>query len=196
MTATHVSPLLLFARILVFLALASGVGLAWWKAFSDSESAKDWPVQGNRLLRWLLYGVVVGMLPFIFPLINILVSAKDTPPFAVIFSLETLDKVFGHGDLFLVSATLVAAAAGELIGSGDERETRKIMSGFCCIATFLVSAVWYGIVANKVASSVVYNVNGTTKGSLIVFLFAVVTSSGCMLLSKGEKKQPTDSVSA
>lgn len=103
--------------------------------------------------------------------------------------MGTLNRLFGHADLFLVSATLAATAVGDLVASGKEKELRKVIAGSSCLAIFVVSVIWYGIISNKIEARLVYNINGTTKVSLGVFIGAVVTSAGCILLAEEVKEE-------
>ena len=70
----------------------------------------------EKLSRWLLYGVVIGLVPFAFPFVK----------GAVVGPHMTLTLLFGRGDLFLVTATLVGASFGDLIAGGKDRALGKI----------------------------------------------------------------------
>ncbi len=137
----------------------------------------------------MLFGVIIGLLPFAFPFINIIASANATPTWETLFGIGTSNRLFGRADLFLVSATLAATAAGDLVASGKEKELRKVFAGFWCFAIFIVSVIWYGIISNKIEAKVVYNINGTTKVSLGVFIGTVITSAGCILLAEEVKEE-------
>lgn len=107
-----------------------------------------------KVTRWLLFGVIIGLLPFAFPFVNIF--ASEAQPDIVSWA-HIRNTLFGRGDLLLIGATLVAASAGDLIGSGREREGGKIIAGFSCFVIFIICVVWYGIVADKIEAHAVYN---------------------------------------
>ena len=139
-----------------------------------------------KVTRWLLFGVVIGLLPFSFPFVNILVSASGADSIDWVHMRNTL---FGRGDLLLIAATLVAASAGDLIGSGREREGGKIIAGFWCFVIFIICVVWYGIIADKIEAKAAYNVGRTARISLWLFSFSVLCSAGCLLLGDEAKKE-------
>jgi hypothetical protein len=94
-------------------------------------AGEEFTTRVEMLSRWLLYGVVIGLLPFAFPFIKATVVEPHM----------TLTMLFGRGDLFLVTATLVAASFGDLIAGGKERALGKIWVGIhdhfrlcrCCL---------------------------------------------------------------
>ncbi len=136
----------------------------------------------QKLLRWLLFGVVVGFLPFAYPAIKSIVVGP--PP--------TLSSIFGRGDLFLVTATLVAASFGDLIASGKERAIRKITAGFFCLFIFIICIVWFGVVASSLDDHTKYNALLTSKDSLWLFGFAVLICAGSVILADDLKPSKTE----
>ena len=139
-----------------------------------------------KVTRWLLFGVIIGLLPFSFPFVNILVSGSGADS---VNWIHVRDMLFGRGDLLLIAATLVAASAGDLIGSGREREGGKIIAGFWCFVIFIICVVWYGIIADKIEAKTVYNVGRTARVSLWLFCFSVLCSAGFLLLGDEAKKE-------
>jgi hypothetical protein len=72
----------------------------------------------DKFLRWVIFGVIVAVVPLVFAYVNLMV--KGTPD---------LVKVLGGGELLIVISAICAGGVGELIGSGDEYQTAKIISG-------------------------------------------------------------------
>ena len=108
------------------------------RAKSKARAGDEFKARVENLPRWLLYGVVIGLLPFAFPFIKGAVVGPHT----------TLTLIFGRGDLFLVTATLVAVSFGDLIAGGKERALGKIWVGFFCIVEFVLCLIWFGAVSD------------------------------------------------
>lgn len=170
-------------------AKPSHTGSKWsgfWAGVKHRTADEYVAARFYKVTRWLLFGVVIGLLPFVFPFVNVFVS--DARPDAVDWT-HVRNTLFGRGDLLLIAATLVAASSGDLIGSGREREGGKILAGFSCFVIFSICVVWYGIVADKIEAHVAYNVGRTARASLWLFSFSVLCSAGCLLLGEEAKRE-------
>jgi len=140
-----------------------------WARFKSEDVRK----RLQKLLRWLLFGVVVGLLPFAYPAIKSVVVGPSL----------TAVRLFGRGDLFLITATLVAASFGDLIANGKEQAVSKIWVGFLCLIIFMVCIVWFGVVANAIDAHILYDADLTSRYSLWLFGFAVVTCAATVILA-------------
>ncbi len=147
------------------------------KAHFRAWAGAEFTARIEKLSRWLLYGVVVGLLPFAFPVVKA----------AIIGPHMTLTLVFGRGDLFLVTATLVAASFGDLIAGGKERALGKIWVGFFCFLLFVLCIIWFGTVSDALDVREKYDAAFTATVSLIVFGFAVIVCACALLLSEETK---------
>lgn len=156
-----------------------------WESLKQRVTDEQVKDRLYKVTRWLLFGVVIGLLPFLFSFVNILASPSSLDSTGW---THTRNALFGRGDLLLIAATLVAASAGDLIGSGREREGGKIVAGFWCLVIFVICVVWYGTIADKIEAKAVYNVGRTARVSLWLFGFSVLCSAGCLLLGDEAKK--------
>ena len=147
--------------------------MAWFNEIGSRFKTEGTRKRLEKLLRWLLFGVAIGLLPFAYPAIKSLVVGPSL----------TAVRLFGRGDLFLITATLVAASFGDLIANGKEQAIRKIWIGFLCLIIFIVCTVWYGVVANAIDAKVAYDENLTSRYSLWLFGFAVVTCASTFTLA-------------
>lgn len=140
----------------------------WARAKSEGVRKRT-----EKLLRWLLFGVVIGLLPFAYPAIKCIVMGPSL----------TAVRLFGRGDLFLITATLAAASFGDLIANGKEQALRKIWVGFLCLIIFIVCIVWFGVVANAIDTKTAYDAALTSRYSLWIFVFAVATCAATVIIA-------------
>jgi hypothetical protein len=73
-----------------------------------------------KLLRWLLFGVVVSTLPIGWAACSLFIHGKPV----------IAGELFGNGDLLMATCAGCAVALGELIGSGETALGSKIVYGF------------------------------------------------------------------
>lgn len=114
-----------------------------------------------RLAVWLLFGVVLGLLPLIANGIKGVMSNQG-------FSLT---EVLGGGELFIVSAVIAAGAIGELLVGTVRRRPPllTVLAGFCTLAAFAANTMAYMAVSTAPHSIV-------TNLSLGFFPFTLLAS--------------------
>jgi hypothetical protein len=117
----------------------------------------------DRVLVWLLFGVVFGLLPLIA------VGLGD----ALTEGGFHLESVLAEGELFIISAVLCAAALGELLASAFRGGPSRLalVAGFSCLLTFAVNTVCFVRVGEHSSPNLV------TTWSVTLFLTAVLSSS-------------------
>jgi hypothetical protein len=100
-----------------------------------------------RLVVWMLFGVVFGLLPLAAAGLRDAMSQRG-------FHLA---KILEGGELFVVAAALAAGAGGELIGAAyrGERSLTVILAGFACTAMLTANVMGYMLVAGSVPHIVV-----------------------------------------
>ena len=152
------------------------------RAGSKPWAGAEFKARIEKLSRWLLYGVVIGLLPFAFPFIKATVVGPHV----------TLVMLFGRGDLFLVTATLVGASFGDLIAGGRERVLGKIWVGFFCFTDFILCLIWFGAVSEALDFHQRYDAALTATVSLAAFGLAVALCACALLLSEETKAERTD----
>lgn len=128
----------------------------------------------EKLVRWLIFSVVIALLPLAFNLLNI-ISQENTISFYLIFS---------HGELLLVSAAITATAIGELVASGKNKAIAKLISGGCCTVDLIVASYWFSLISTSISMSIPVNSKMVAQGSIAIFLFSVLASGSCIALSE------------
>jgi hypothetical protein len=128
----------------------------------------------TALLKWLIFSVILAVIPIGFTYIHLLTDGK--PP--------TLPALIAHGELALISFILAADAVGDLIASGKEKQKRKIVCGGGCVLTAIAASLYFAHVSlnSKADPNIVFSV------SLWIFGFAVIASGMCKVWA-GEIKQ-------
>lgn len=97
--------------------------------------------RARRLLKWILFSVVISLLPLVADFWNRLMHVDTSN------SVVLIIEVLGHGGLLLISGAIAADAIGDLIGSGPEFITLKYVSGGACLAVVLLSSLMYASIA-------------------------------------------------
>jgi hypothetical protein len=131
-----------------------------------------------RLVIWLIFSVVLALVPIGYTALSLLTHN----------AAATMDRILEHGELYILAASLCAAAVGDLLASGDSHRTLKRIFGGLALTVLLAAALAFADVAAawlqpnvKLASAVV------TKGSIIIFSWAIVTCGGCVLVADADK---------
>ena len=85
-------------------------------------------VASKRLVVWLLFGAIFGLMPLFA------VSIQE----AFSKSGFDIDQLLKHGDLFIASAVLSAGAIGELLAAASRGMSfyLAVIAGFFCLAAF------------------------------------------------------------
>jgi len=109
------------------------------------ESTKR--IRTVRLTVWVLFGVIIALLPLIAVGIKDAMSAEGFH----------LCNVLVDGELFVVSAVLAAGALGELLGAAYRTGLGLVVvfAGFGCFATFAGNMMCYMVVADSLPGAVV-----------------------------------------
>jgi hypothetical protein len=127
-----------------------------------------------KLLRWLIFGVLLALVPLVFSWFCRLIFSEDA-------SLKTL---LSQGELLLITAALCAAAIGELLGSDDKQKNWKIISGGASLMILIFSALIFSVISNQSLFSTSPDIDAVKVASLIVYFCAFVSSGACVYLSE------------
>lgn len=125
-----------------------GAGVAAGRPTEQAELKEESrrKIAAKRILVWLLFGAVFGLMPLFAVMIKELLS-----PEGLRFS-----TVLNGGDLFIVSAVLSAGALGELLAStGEKSDFIVIISGFFCLACFAGNTLAFVFASNARTSEIV-----------------------------------------
>ena len=128
----------------------------------------------EKLTRWLIFSVLISLVPLFTSYAGLLLDGRPA-------SLHTLT---GRGELLLITTTLAAAAIGELIPSGRERGTQKLLAGGSCIVIVLFSSLLFAAVQSRAQSdaSLVFAL------SLSLFCGTLLASGSCLYLAHEVKR--------
>jgi hypothetical protein len=125
---------------------------------------------GERFARWLVFGVVIALLPLGFKYV---VGLTDGPP-------PSTTTLLAHGELLLVSVAVAAAAVGELIGRGRRRVVFKLLAGGGCVATILFSSLYFAVVSERTVA----HPEVVARMSMLLFGLTIVASGSCIALAE------------
>ena len=121
----------------------------------------------EKLVRWIIFGVIIGLLPILFDVIRNLTRGQQL----------RFNQISSRGELLLVSAVISASAIGELIASGNSLIVAKLVSGGSCVVMLFFSSLCFADISSELSndpSSLIPNI--VSKLSFIVFFWTVVVS--------------------
>ena len=135
----------------------------------------------EKLIRWIIFSVLMALVPLLVDVLWIVTRGGT----------EALTSVLARGELLLITAALCAASVGELFGSGNDRRSRKVISGGAALLILLVSALYFVHVSEAYAHvSEAYvgkerppDVGVIRTISILLYTSAVVSSGSCVWLS-------------
>jgi hypothetical protein len=97
----------------------------------------------------------------------------------------SLARALSHGELLLISASLSAAATGELFG-GDQHRLRNFKLFLAGASVILVSltSLWFADITNAFQQGQPVNADAISSGSMVIFACSVITGGCCVILSE------------
>lgn len=127
----------------------------------------------ERLVRWFLFSVLVSLIPLALTYVNLLLDGREAH----------LAMLLARGELLLVSATLGAAALGELFPSGREHAMAKLLASGASVLMIVLSSVCFASIQSR---------QSPDPGPVLVlsvFLFAgmLLAAGSCMFYSHQEE---------
>jgi hypothetical protein len=130
----------------------------------------------EKLLRWLLFSVLLSLSPLLARAISLSTDSADT---------NLLQLLSPRGELLLVSIVLCAAAAGELIGSKDHRRMAKITAGGISVLLLVFAALYFGHVYGADPAQALTLAPAAARTSGLLFASSVICSGCCVALTEG-----------
>jgi hypothetical protein len=129
---------------------------------------------------WLAFGCIASLLPVGIQFLH----AIDSPEGA------TFGRIFGDGELLVISAVIAAGALGEVI-LGMPGSILKLIFTFTCGSELLIASLWFGDLSGKIGVAQTVTVNGNTmvfiikagsvaSASMVMFIATILTC-GCAL---------------
>lgn len=150
-----------------------------------AEPAPDEPPQPSTdtaellaaFIRWLLFGIVLAVLPVAVNWISLQTRDLDA----------SHTVVLGSGELLLVSAVLGATATGDLMGARSRRFLvfRTMLTGFNVILMILAS-LWFADVAATIRADDKVDREFVAFGSLVVFATTIIICACSFVVTRLE----------
>lgn len=127
----------------------------------------------EALIRWLIFSVLLGLLPIAASLLRLL-TRGDAPSVA---------SLIAHGELLLPTASISAAAIGELLGSEGRRRTLGLISGGVATLVLMLSCFYYAEVTGAVPGVRPLDSTIVSGISFSFYLCAVVAGAACRIIA-------------
>lgn len=128
----------------------------------------------SKVIRFVIYGVVVALLPIAIKCIHIVMYGE----------VLTLPAILSNGELLLVTVALTAGGIGEVVSSGESLGATKLLAAGGCVIILVLSAAWFGQISASLTNSVAYDRSIVASGSLTIFILAFVSSLTCVVASE------------
>lgn len=133
----------------------------------------------NKLLKWLIFGVLVALLPILFNLL-----------FAITVGGElTVGRLIGRGELLLIAVGLCSTALGDLVlaelpvRSRFWRGARLVLTGMC-VVVIAASSFYFALVSDRYARQIDVSEEVVVLISSTLYAAAVISSVMSVLLSE------------
>ena len=128
----------------------------------------------DKILRWLIFGVVVSLLP--------LAAAYAT--LAIRSQPATLRAVAGNGEVLIICWSLCAGALGELFGSTNRYKRQKMVVGGVTIAVIVFCTLVFAPIEERRLLNQSINEDFLLILSYWALGACILSSMGCLVLSE------------
>lgn len=92
--------------------------------------------------------------------------------------------VAAHGELLLIGTAVGGGAIGEIIVSTRKRPIPKITCAGGCLATIMMSVMWFADIASGQEANAMMNTSLISYGSLSLMTLTLLASAACIALSE------------
>lgn len=131
----------------------------------------------TKLVHWLVFSVIISLLPLIFNLITMIIYAWGPGP--------SLLSISSRGELMLVSAGIAAKGIGELFASGRKKLIAKYVAGGGCVVVLVLSSMSFVYISTASGSGVPLDAaTRISQASAIMLGFTMLASGSCVALSE------------
>jgi hypothetical protein len=131
----------------------------------------------KKVITWLLFGVGSAVVPLLVS--GIIYANHD--------QLTEYSLTWEHGELVLISMTLLITAAGELLAHESRFGLTKIFVLGLSGILILIACVWYVDVWKSLVSHEKFRQDFLKTWSPAFFFICLFNSSACIMLSKGSE---------
>ena len=128
----------------------------------------------DKLLKWLIFSVVIALLPIIFYSLQLLTRGLS----------PTLELVTSKGELLLISTAMAAGALGELITSQSDKKIFKIIAGGGSVIILLICSLYYADVASCILTNQAIQAEVVSRISIIGYCFSFISSGSCIFIAE------------
>lgn len=129
----------------------------------------------EKIIRWIIFGVAIALLPLIFQFICLIVTGTKA----------SLVAITSQGELLLISVCMGAAAIGEIIICDTKKKNLKILSVGSCVILLTLSALLFAFISQSNPSSSTLDNHAISNISLYLYGCSLI-SSGCCIYLSGE----------
>ncbi|HUF08553.1 MAG TPA: hypothetical protein VMO47_04475, partial [Rhodothermales bacterium] len=126
-----------------------------------------------KIIRFVVYGVVVALLPIAIKCIHMVMYGESL----------SLPSILSNGELLLVTVALTAGGIGEVVSSGNKLGATKLLAAGGCVIILVLSAAWFGQISASLTNGVAFDRSIVASGSLIIFVVAFAASLTCVIAS-------------
>jgi hypothetical protein len=129
-------------------------------------------------MHWLIFGVVMALIPF-----GAAILSDSDRGISI-----TLGTLFGQGELLIVATIISAGGIGDLFGAkvGESRRTARLLVLGFSIVSLVATSYWFADVSSLLFTKHPADAQTVAKGSILLFLFAIVGGISALVLSEGE----------
>lgn len=129
----------------------------------------------NRFIFWLIYTVVISLLPIGFHALQFINRGEPVKLF----------NILSNGELLIISVGMAATAIGEALWRKSNNLVHNSLVlhivGICFLL-LIVSAFYYADVAAMNMAKNIVEEQVLVKNSLLLYLFTFISSSCCIVL--------------
>jgi hypothetical protein len=128
---------------------------------------------GGRLLKWLIFSVLLALLPLAYNCLHVLTRNGSL----------SLASLLGKGELLLIAASISAAAVGSLIGGSKDSLILKFVAGGGSVLLLGLTSLYY-VDITLPAPGEILNAAVISWTSLAIFGLSVIAGAGCVALEE------------
>jgi uncharacterized membrane protein len=130
----------------------------------------------ERLLRWFFFSVVIAVVPIVFNGVSAINRNE----------VLTWQALLVHGEFYLVSVAVTAAALGEMFNRESKRLrlTRMCLFGFGFTLIVMASLLFADVASNARRVGAQVNFNSVAWSSVTFFVFSVIIGGCCIVVSE------------
>ena len=133
----------------------------------------------ERIIRWLLFSVVISLIPFIFSYFKSILRGN----------IINLTILIERGELLLISTTIMAAAFGQYITSKLTIGLPEILLSGSSIFFIILSSLLYAEISTASSNGEQLEHNMVYTLSIVFFGVSLLISGSCIAFSKVESNE-------